>query len=266
MSLNLQTIVDYESVLPLIMKPLVGVMPGLDVILRDDLALIYTADYPSPDANQAFLLRATEKTAEALINEVTEYYKTRDMPPAIYVSPACTPSDLPKRLIKRGFVKQEPDESWLMYEHLQTAKVVKWDPKIEVRQIGKSEVGQFAEVMASAYEMPPEWVPMLVTSIEPSVGQPDIYHYLAFINHEPMSTLSLMCQKDYAVIGSAGVVPQHRGSSIIYNLTANVMFGQARQKGVDTILLQTTLGPIFERFLRICGYKLAFRRTGYILA
>ena len=265
MSLELLKIVDYEKVLPLIMKPLAGIMPGLDVILRDDLALIYTADYPSPDANQAFLLRATEKTAEALIDEVTEYYQTREMQPAIYISPACTPADLPKRLLKRGFIKQEPDESWLMYEHLQTAKIVNWDPKIVVHQIDKSEVGLFAEVMASAYEMSAEWVPMLVNSLEPSIGQPNFHHFLAFIEQEPLATLSLMCQKDYAIIGSAGVVPQHRGTSIMYNLTANVMFGQARQKGVDTILLQTTLGPIFERFLRICGYKLAFRRTGYIL-
>ena len=266
MSLELQKIVNYEKVLPLIMKPLAGIMPGLDVILRDDLALIYTADYPSPDANQAFLLRASEGTVEALIDEVTEYYQTRDMSPAIYISPACTPSDLSKRLIKHGFVKQEPDESWLMYEHLQTAKIVKWDPKIEVRQIGKSEVSQFAQVMAAAYEMPAEWIPMLITSVEPSIGQPDIYHFLAFVNQEPLATLSLMCQKDYAIIGSAGIVPQHRGSSIMFNLTANVLFGQARQKGVDTVILQTTLGPIFERFLRICGFKLAFRRTGYLLA
>jgi len=265
MSLDLQKIVSYERVLPLIMKPLVGIMPGLDVILRDNLALIYTPDYPSPDANQAFLLRATSETAEALIDEVTEYYRAREMQPAIYLSPACTPADLPKRLLKRGFVKQEPDESWLMYEHLQSAEMRRLDPRIEVRQIGKSEVGQFAEVMACAYEMPPEWVPMLVTSLEPSVGQPDIYHYLAFIDQEPLATLSLMCQKDYAIIGSAGVVPQHRGSGIMFNLTAHVLLGQARQKGVDTVILQTVLGPIFERFLRICGFKLAFRRTGYLL-
>jgi hypothetical protein len=35
---------------------------------------------------------------------------------------------------------------------------------------------------------------------------------------------------------------------------------------VDSVVLQTTNGPIFERFLRICGFKLAFRRTGYTLA
>ena len=55
---------------------------------------------------------------------------------------------------------------------------------------------------------------------------------------------------------------KHRGSSLIFNLAVNVL-SQARDEGVDTVILQTTLGPIFERFLRICGFKLAFKRTGY---
>jgi hypothetical protein len=264
MGIDLQKIVEYERIMPLCMQPLIGVMPGMDAILRDDLALMYTADYPSPDANQAFLLRATEATVEALIDEVTEYYQTRDMPPAIYVSPACTPSDLPKRLLRRGFVKQEPDESWLVFEHMQAAKAPKTDPKIVVRQISKSEVGVFAEVMVAAYEMPSEWVPMLTKTLEPSIGQPNFRHYLAFKDQKPLATITVMRHKDFAVVGSAGVLPEHRGSNLIFNLAVNVLV-QARQDGVDTAILQTTLGPIFERFLRICGFKLAFRRTGYIL-
>jgi hypothetical protein len=264
MSLDLQKIIEYEKIFPLCMQSMVGSTPGLDVILRDDLALMYTADYPSPDANQAFLLRATEETAEALIDEVTEYFKSRSLSPAIYISPACTPSDLPKRLLRRGFVKQEPDESWLVFEHVQAAKVPKTDPKVVVRQVKNTEVGLFAEVMAAAYEMPSEWVPMLIKTLEPSIGQPNFRHYLGFIDEQPLATITVMLHKNYAIVGSGGVLPQHRGSTLIFNLAVNVL-AQARQEGVDTFLGQTTLGPIFERFLRICGFKMAFKRTGYLL-
>ena len=166
------------------------------------------------------------------------------------VSPACTPADLPQRLLKRGFVKQEPDECWLVLEHLQTARVPKTDPKIVVRPVKGSEVGLFAETMVAAYEMTPEWVPMLAKVLEPSIGQPNFHHYLAFIDQEPVATMTIMRHQDYVIVGSAGVLPKHRGSSLIYNLAANVLL-QARDEGVDTVLLQTTLGPIFERFLRI---------------
>jgi hypothetical protein len=264
MELDLQKIAKYERIMPLCMQPLIGAMPGLEVLLRDDLTLISSPDYPSPDANQAFLLRATEETIEALIDEVTEYFKSRALSPAIYLSPACTPSDLPKRLSRRGFVKQEPDESWLAFEHVQAAQVPKTDPKIVVRQVEKSEVGLFAEVMAAAYEMPPEWVPMLIKTLEPSIGQSNFRHYLGFIGQQPLATITVMRHKDYAIVGSGGVLPEHRGSTMIFNLAVNVL-AQARGEGVDTILGQTTLGPLFERFLRICGFKLAFKRTGYIL-
>jgi hypothetical protein len=265
MNIDLQKVAEYERILPLCMQPLIGVMPGLDVILRDDLTLISSPEYPSPDANQAFLLRATGETADALIGEVTAYFKANDMPATIWISPACTPSDLSQRLLQRGFVKQEPDESWLVFEHLQAARAPKMDPKIVVRQVEGSEIGLFAEVMTAAYEMPPEWVSPLVKVLEPSVGQPNFRHYLAFINRQPLATITVMRHNNFAILGSAGVIPEHRGSSLIFNLAANVLL-QARDEGADTVLLQTTLGPTFERFLRIIGFKLAFKRTGYMLA
>jgi hypothetical protein len=265
MNLDSQKVAEYERILPLCMQPMIGAMPGLDVILRDDLTLISSPEYPSPDANQAFLLRTSKETADALIDEVTTYFKAKDMPAAIWISPACTPSDLSQRLLQRGFVKQEPEESWLVFEHLQAVKTPKVDPKIVVRQVKVSEIGIFAEVMAAAYEMSPEWVPTLINALEPSVGRPNFHHYLAFIDQEPLATITVMRHQDCAILGSAGVIPNHRGSSLIYNLAANVLL-HARDEGVDTVLLQTILGPIFERFLRIIGFKLAFKRTGYVLA
>ncbi len=265
MNLDLQKVAEYERIMPLCMQPMIGVMPGVDVILRDDLALMSSTEYPSPDANQAFLLRATEETADALIDEVTAYFKAKEVPAAIYISPACTPSNLAQRLLQRGYVKQEPDESWLIFEHLQTVRIPKTDPKILVRQVENSEAALFAEVMAVAYEMPSEWVPVISNSLAPSIGQPNFRHYLAFINQQPLATITVMRHQNYAIVGSAGVLPQHRGGTLIFNLAVNAL-SQARQEGVDTAILQTTLGPIFERFLRICGFKLAFKRTGYLLA
>lgn len=265
MSIDLQKVVEYESVMPLSMQPLIGVLPGLGVILRDDLALFSNTDYPSPDANQAFLLRTTKEAADALIDEVIAYFTTRGLPTTISISPACTPSDLSQRLLKRGFVKQEPDTSWMVFEHLQAAKAPKTDSKIAIRQMQASEAGLFAEVMAAAYEMSPEWAPMLAKALEPSISQPNIRYYLAYINQKPVATLTIRLYKQYAVVGAGGVLPQYRGSTLIFNLAVHVL-AQAQKDGIDTVLGQTTLGPIFERFLRICGFKLVFKRTGYMLA
>ena len=264
MNLDPQRIVEFETVIPTCIQSLANVMPGLHAILRDDLVLIYSKDYPSLDINRAFLLRETPEKIDGLIDEVVAYFKERELPTTIMVSPACTPTDLPQRLLKRGFVRQEPDECWLMMEHVQKARVPKIDSRINVKLVEKEDLRMFAETMVAAYEMTPEWVPMLEYALAPSIGLPNINNYLAFLDEKPVATVTTMHYKDYVVVGSGGVLPQHRGTNLLYNLSVSAL-SKARDKGADTILAQTTVGPKFERFLRICGLKQAFKRQGYIL-
>jgi len=264
MNLDIQKIVEYETVIPNCIRALSDVMPGVQIVLRDNLVLIDSKDYPSLDINRAFLLRETPEKIDDLIDEVIAYFKARDLPATIMVSPACTPADLPERLLKRGFVRQEPDECWLVMDHIQARKVPRTDPKVVVKPVTKEDVGLFAETMVAAYEMAPEWAPMLEKALEPSIGHPNIDHYLAFIEQKPAATVTTMQYKDYVIVGSGGVLPQHRGSTLLFNVSV-IALAHAREKGADTILGQTTVGPMFERFLRMCGFKQAFKRQGFIL-
>ncbi len=264
MNLDIQRIVEFETVIPKCVQALSSVMPGVDTIMRDDLVLICSKDYPSLDTNHAFLLRETPEKIDGLIDEVIAYFKEKDLPTTIMVSPACTPADLPQRLLKRGFVRQEPDECWVVMEHVQAARVPKTDPRIVVRRVEKEDACLFAETMVAAFEMEPEWAPMLEKIMEPSIGHPNINHYLAFIDQKPVATVTTMHYQEYVVVGSGGVLPQYRGSSLIFNLSV-IALAQARDRGADIILGQTVLGPRWERFLRICGLKQAFKRQAYVL-
>jgi hypothetical protein len=265
MNLDTQKIIEYETVIPHCIQALPDdVMPGVCTVLRDNLVLIYSGDYPALDINRAFLLRETPEKIDDLIEEVIAYFKERNLPATIMVSPACTPEDLPQRLLKRGFVRQEPDECWIVMEHIQTARAPRTDPKVMVKQVTREDVGLFAETMVTAYEMGCDWAPMLAKVLEPSIDQPNITHYLALIDQKPVATMTTMHYKDYVVVGSGGIVPEHRGTSLLYNLGVKVLT-QARDKGADTVLGQTTVGPLFERFLRIYGFKQAFKRQGYLL-
>ncbi len=80
----------------------------------------------------------------------------------------------------------------------------------------------------------------------------------------PAATLTLMCHEQYAIIGSVGVLPEYRGTRTIYNMAVEVI-SEAKSDGVQTVVAQTSVGPKFERYLRIGGFKLAFRRTEYKL-
>lgn len=237
--------------------------PGLDVELRDDVILTSSALFPTPDANHAALLRATPQTVEALLTEITAHYTGRGMPPTIYLSPACTPGDLPERLAARGFVKVKQAEAWLVLV-LANHEIPALAPEVPIRRITPDEVNTFTELFLSVFEMPLEFAPAMAQLLKPSIGLPDIHHYLAYHDTEPVGTLSLLCYQKLGILGSAGVLSMRRGTATARNLVIQAA-QDALRAGVERLLLQTTASTLLERFLRICGFERAFIRECYTL-
>jgi hypothetical protein len=133
-----------------------------------------------------------------------------------------------------------------------------------VRRIDKAEAETFATVFLTAFGMPIDFAPGLAQLIEPSINFPGMYHYMAFVDEEPVGVCSLIIYQDVGIIGSAGIVPIRRGGKILNNLAFAVR-EEGRRHGVKTGLLQTTAGGMFERFLRISGFRRAFTRVCYRL-
>lgn len=265
MKSNLQRIALLERINYLTMEPVAAVTPGVEVILQDDLILTSSKMYPAPEANHACLLRTEPEKADRLIDEIIAYFEARNLPPVIMLSPACQPADLHQRLIRRGFQQQGPDETWMVMEDLQRRKAPKIETNITVRQIGRAEALLFAEVMVAAYEMPPEYTGALAALLMPSIGLPSVTHFLAFSGDRAIATLSLMRWQDYVTIGSAGVLPEYRRGLPILAMAVETLI-QAQRQGVKTVVGQTVLGPLFERFLRFFGFSYAFKRVPYVLA
>ena len=96
------------------------ITPGLDVCLRNDVVFTSSEVFPSPDTNHACLVQATAETVDDLISEIIAYYTAKELPPVIFVSPACTPSDLSRRLAGYGFEKGDK-EAWMTLDTGTTA-------------------------------------------------------------------------------------------------------------------------------------------------
>lgn len=265
MNLTPQQISELELIIPTIAQGLVEAVPGVEVVLRDDIVILSSHSFPSADINRAYLFRTTPERTDALIDEVVDFFKTRELPASIMVSPACAPEDLPRRLEAHGFLRQETDEAWMVLEGLQKIRAPKIDRSVTVKRVeNQADVLSFAEVMTGAYDMPADWAPFLAQMLEPTITVPGFAHYLAFVKGVPAATLTLMRHGQYATIGSGGVLPKYRGTRTIYNMAVEVL-SEAKRDGVETVVGQTSLGPKFERYLRIGGFKLAFRRTEYKL-
>lgn len=261
-----QNITELELIIPTIAQGLAEVVSGVEVVLRDDIVILSSHSFPSADINRAYLFRTTPERMDELINEVVDFFKAKNLPASIMVSPACQPDNLPQQLEKYGFVRQEADEAWMVLDGLQKAIVPKIDKSVTVRRVeNKSDVEKFAEIMTGAYDMPADWSPFLAQMLEPTITVPGFAHYIAYVKDVPAATLTLMRQGHFVTIGSGGVLPEYRGTRTIYNMGVEVL-AEAKRDGVQTVVGQTSLGPKFERYLRIGGFKLAFRRAEYKLA
>lgn len=265
MNLTLQEMAELELIIPTIAQGLIGVVPDMEVLLRDDIVILGSQSFPSADVNHASLFRTTPERTDALIEEVISFFDTLGLPASIMVSPACTPTDLSQRLEARGFVRQDAQEAWMVLEELQKFNLPKIDKSVTVKHVvTKEDVAIFSDVMTRAYEMPTDWTSYLAQILEPTVTVPGFSHYLAFVKGMPAATLTIMRHKNSITIGSGGVLPEYRGTRTIYNMAAEVL-AKAKKDGVETVIGQTSLGAKFERYLRIVGFRFAFRRTEFKL-
>lgn len=244
-------------------RPAADATPGLALVMRDDLILTCSEHLPMPDANHACLLRTPPDAIEALIGEVVDTFHSRGLAATLYVSPACSPPDLPDRLVARGFVAQPEEEAWMTLD-LPTFVVPTPTPNIPVRAIERDEAETFARVFLTAFGMAPDFAPVLAQFLAPSIGLENARHYVAVHREKVVGTCSLLMHDRFGVVGSAGVIRSRASRGAATNMVVAAI-RDALRHGCDTLMLQTTAGTMLERFLRIQGFRRAFTRTCYVL-
>ena len=239
------------------------VTPGLKVILEDDVIITASKAIPFPDANHACLLRATRQTTDNLISKIIEHFQSNNAPTTVFASPACTPADLPERLLRRGFVEQRAKDAWLVLDLL-NFKIPSLSTNATIKQITQDETLAFAQVFLTAFEMDVDFAPRTAQYIQPGTSLPTTHHYIAWLDEQAIGTYSLIRHENFGIMGSVGVLQAHRKNGIAADLATEALT-KAREHGVDTIIVQTTADTKLERLLRTRGFDRVFTRTCYIL-
>jgi N-acetylglutamate synthase-like GNAT family acetyltransferase len=114
-----------------------------------------------------------------------------------------------------------------------------------------------------AFDLPGSLAPLMAQLLEPSIGLPSVHHYIALFKEQPIGTCSLIRHGSLGVLGSTAVVSEHRGRGSATTLAVRALT-EARDLGVETVMLQTAADTWLERFLRISGFERAFARTCYV--
>lgn len=238
-------------------------VPGVAVNISSEAVRVSSQQIPMMDVNHTALLCAAPERADELIREITAHYRDLGNQPCIALSPACTPADLDQRLEAQGYEKYGGPEFWLKLVDTSYVEKLKYPPGIDVRQIGKEELPAFCTVMAAAFEMPPEMIPMLQQGFEYTSGLPGIQSYVAYAGDQPVGCISMNTYQGYSAIGSGGVLPGVRRLGVSYALWKRT-YEDWRKQGGSEYVIQTVL-PNLERLLCMGGCKRLFSRTYYVI-
>jgi hypothetical protein len=239
------------------------VVPGAQVLISSEAILITDPQVPMVEANHAALLRTTPERADALIERITHHYQEHGLQATIVISPNCTPDDLAERLQVHGFRQSGELEHWLTITESWYAEALRCPSNITLREIGVEGLPDFCRVMAAAYDMPDESVPILVHSLSFISGLPGIHNYVAYIENEPVGCMSLYSYAGYSALGSGGVLPGLRNTGAAFAL-AGRGYQYFKQDGSKYMTFQTVL-PRLARLFRIAGCKEIFTRAYYTL-
>lgn len=250
---------NYEA-----MQPVAAVTSGLELTLRDDLILTSSSSFPTPDSTHACLLRTKPEQAEALVDEIIEYFTSRELPPAVYISEACSPNDWANRLEGRGFTRAKTPEAWIILDEITNFKFGEQNPAVSLRRVQPEEASLFAATFLEAFDMPTEFTEPLADLMRPSIGLPNLTHYIASVDGNPAGTATILKQGKYGILGSGGVVPAYRRNKVTI-AGFHAIFMDCLTDNISTLFGQVVPDGVMDRLLSANGFRRAFVRHAYTL-
>jgi hypothetical protein len=239
------------------------VVPGEQVCVSSEVILTTAPEAPLREANHAAMLRTTPDRADDLIERIIKHYQERGLEPCVVISPNCEPGDLAQRLETHGFAQEGDTEYWLTAKDTSYGERVPVPDDVTIREIGSEQVPDFCRVMAAAFEMPEDVIPILNRSFGHINSLPGVHNYLAYMGGEPIGCASLFSYLGYGVLGSMGVLPSVRHSGAMWALGERG-YQDWKKDGNKVMAFQTML-PWLDQLLRAIGGERIFARTYYTL-
>ena len=224
------------------------------------------------DWNFASKINVSEKNLENFVEQVIEFYKSKNRNPAIYTTPFTNPKNISNLIEKFGF-KLEFTDLWMFYEKDQpkikipnnfTIKEVKTEEEMElfVKIFYKAYSGETEEETYG--ELPKEYSETLFDSFKNEQINKKIIHYLGFLGDVAISIATLIYSKDYAGIYNVGTIPNERKKGIGSALTLNCV-NEAFNNNVKHIFLQTEEGSYNEKYYNKLKFDTKFSGKCFVL-
>lgn len=216
------------------------------------------ADVDDVMINRVIGLGVAEPATAAALDRIGEVY--RSVRHSIALAPCAEPADLASMLRERGY---EPGYAWVKFWR-PTAGPPAAVSELRVERIGPQRAAEFTAVLAAGFEIPQAVTAML----EHLPDRPGWGWYLASDGDTPVACGAVFIRGEYAWLGQAATLPQHRrrgGQSAL--LAARIAAAHAAGAAVAV----TETGELVDgrpanshRNIVRAGFEPAYLRPNYV--
>lgn len=213
-----------------------------------------------PMLNRVVGLGLREPVTDEVLDSVERLYRGERFRFMVQPSPAVLSEELHARLEARGLPRMD---NWVkMIRGAEPPPEVSTDLRVE--QVGREHARACAEVLCSAFGMPPEFGAFVVNL----VGRPGWQHYLAFDGDTPVATGALYVHGEVGEVTFGGTLESHRGRGGQGAIMAR-RIRDAIELGCRWIVTETgedtpeQPNPSYRNMVRT-GFRVTYLRPNYI--
>ena len=215
---------------------------------------------PTPFTNLVGVAGPNAEVPDESITAVFNEFSGREVPFGWLLGPN-SPNDLAGRLEQRGMVQVE-EFAGLALTDLE--RDIRASEQVAVRELGKQDEEQFAELLSRAYGLPAEMVAFLYEILYFAEAEVRARNYFAYVDGaiEPVAAASTIYDSSDPIVILAGsaVLEEHRGRGIYRSLVRRRL-EDVRSEGIEAAAIQavrSTSAPICRSlgFEEVCSQEL----------
>lgn len=234
-----------------------GNQMGVDIQRFGNATAFSVKNIPGPSFNT---VKGLTDGDEQFVDQLIEFYTSREIPVRFELTPAHTSPDLLAHLQQAGFYQSDFHTS-LYGSPIQNSVAV--DERITIRRLESYEFDLFAEIYAQGFQMP--------TFLQSGIAQNNaILHgndhwnfYLASVNDGPAGIGVLFVKGGIATLAAAATVPHLRNKGVQRALIQQ-RIQHATMLHSRLIVGQAKFGSVSQNNMERAGLKIAYTKAIWV--
>lgn len=237
-------------------KEIAGNPMGVEIETFGHAIAFSVKNIPGPSFNTVKGLREGD---EKYIEDIIEFYKQKETPVRVELTPAHVTPSLLAHLCEAGFY--QTDFHTTLYAPHEKFKIKELPhPHLSVRLLEGYEFETFADLYTKGFQMPSFLKNGVAQNNEVLYNNPHWAFYLASIENESAGIGVMFTKNKIATLAAAATVPHLRNKGVQSALIAQRM-NQASSEKCEYVVGQAKFGSISQNNLERAGLKIAYTKS-----